>query len=321
MYARNVTLAIALTGMVCVAYAEDTAQPEFIQYAVRMELYRVLEDAWSSFRHGDELAPTRVGTTIRQFADSGQKPLMIGNQKLEIVDDHPVWNGEDNLADPSIMLLSRPSVMARAGVPFEIRIDEPPVEYFRPAGPDKPDLFVHGVSDPLGVKVMMTVSPASSGDVKMGTSIDIRLLAKRVKLQGVSLDVGLPVISQRTMSGEVMMPSGQWFWIAQSAVDQGGLLILLKVSGVARQVTREPDPPQATPDPKGPVAQLLRIQTSPPQWQPWEIYWRDLDSEAQGIGAPDRKKYPRAVPVVAFGPPGAKEVTPPEWFDPAKSVE
>ena len=137
-----------------------------------------------------EQKPLRVGPTVFVDAD-----LALAGVNLKAREGGWTWDGAANPPiGQSIEALANLRVSQSLGESFEIAIvSKKPVEYFQ----KRPDgLFEHKVLDHgAGMTISGTPDGQEPEDIMLrNLTIDVRTVSKRQPIEGVGLDVGLPVI-------------------------------------------------------------------------------------------------------------------------------
>jgi hypothetical protein len=150
-----------------------------------------------------------------------------------------LWNGTPGLPEErGIEVLSEPRLRTEPGQEVVVRAGSR-LQYFEPLGEGR---FAVRVTDPElapGLELRCTARPTQNGRVILDYDLRLVVLAARMRIPGVSLDVGKPILRTRQVAHQVLVDLDRWSVIAsRMAGEDGGdrddvLLFLLRV-GVAR---------------------------------------------------------------------------------------
>jgi hypothetical protein len=153
--------------------------------------------------------------------------------KLKADEDRWTWNGkEEPPKDVGIELLSSPKIASTMGQPVGVTVgSEKPVQYFekRPDG-----LFELKTCDvPYGIRFEATFREgfSDSDGVVCDIEISANLVLKRRPIEGVTLDVGVPITEERKARmplGRSLKP-GRYYGMIFSTDDEGAPAVLIRI--------------------------------------------------------------------------------------------
>jgi len=157
--------------------------------------------------------------------------LTIAGVKFKADENRWTWNGkEDPPKDAGIELLSRPKLASNMGQPLTLWTgSEEPIQYLERL-PD--GLFALKTCDePLGVRLDITIDEGEPGPIVLNLKISASFSSRRLSIEGVTLDVGAPIIDKRAYQTTVSVEPGRYYGLIYPAGSekQGGLLIRMRV--------------------------------------------------------------------------------------------
>ena len=218
----------AFTLLACAPPAvaqDDIDAPPKSVYEVEVRGYRILADVSNQTGEGAEKPSTKVSTTDFEW----------GDLRLHIEGDTLEWNGNPQPPDdPRIELTANPKIKTIEGKKSTLFIGQEGIGYFEPTGTGDPPLFVYKtIEQPVGLKLEVVVSEKSKqGSVYVDLNYSSSAVIRREKLPGISLNVGLPLISTQTIQTRVRPKLNNWMRLGGLEGGQAALLTLLKVSEV-----------------------------------------------------------------------------------------
>ncbi len=164
-----------------------------------------------------------------QAATTNTTGVIGGDEALRTL--FGTWEDNDDLS-----VLSSPSIMCLADQEAVIRVQSE-VQYFERTKDGTFALRRLPEDESAGVRLKTIASNTKDrGQVSVKVNLQINTLRDRKKLPDVSLDVGPPVMQVRSISTQIVIPVGQWMWIAGQQLQdiasgkREHLLLLLKVT-------------------------------------------------------------------------------------------
>ncbi len=118
------------------------------------------------------------------------------------------WIGKDR-PEPgsSIRLLAEPMVAVPVGIPFRVSIgSEVPIQYFVKRSEGAYGLV--STQEKTGIALSGKVKKVDPAEIALDFSVETRFVEKRKPLEGVSLDVGEPIVTGRQVAGSLAMKPG-----------------------------------------------------------------------------------------------------------------
>ncbi len=161
------------------------------------------------------------------------------------------WNGKpEPEAGSGLESLMAPTIRTIANDPAVIRIGQEGVQYFERA---KDGLFdLKTVDDFTGYVFSCTPAPVAPGEVRVKWSVEVHRVKERAPIEGVSLDIGKPVITTESLATEAVLKHRNWTTFLISG-ERDALLVFLRVVEIPQNVNAGefiPDsdgPPQTIP--------------------------------------------------------------------------
>lgn len=207
------------------------------QVLVEFEVYRVEGDISVEAMHSfppDAISEEKAGSTKGSLLLFWGAKLRLGGISLVADATGWLWSGKDLPPQGSgIERVASPKIMVLVGQAFQVEIgSRQPIEYFerRPNG-----LFEFKKSDEeTGLKLSCTVE---EGNLKGCVALrDLRIklasIENRVPIEGVSLDVGQPIVRAQESVFTVGVKLGECQGMLLRSERYGSLLIRLRVSSV-----------------------------------------------------------------------------------------
>ena len=157
--------------------------------------------------------------------------ITAGGVRFRAREDGWTWNGKSE-PPPGISVekIASPRIVAAAGQPFELFIgSEVPIQFFekRPDG-----LFeLKDLKEWTGLKIQATID-SGTGDTVMvkELTVAVRTVGKRMPLEGVSLDVGPPVVAARELVTTLACELDRNYGVLFESEGRGMLLLKIRVS-------------------------------------------------------------------------------------------
>ncbi len=221
-------------------------------FVVTLEVYRAQTDS-------QDKAEFRIGEMTAKSSSQGEAPgpksqarysltfreaqIKVKGLTLLAGPEGWTWNGKPEPPPGSAAEnIAAPTMCALAGQRFEMFIgSELPIQYFekRPDG-----LFeLKELKEWTGIKLGATVEPSGEKEAMIRDfGLQVRVVGARVPLEGVTLDVGPPMVSAHELSTTVKVPLDRYTGIIFGTEEQGFLLLKVKVSAAPTGEKREGGP-------------------------------------------------------------------------------
>lgn len=228
------SLIIAVVCLTVLGIFSAIVSAEQRAFITEAEFYRVRGDIsgrtsladniWSGLFQKKSQAK-KEGFTLFERAE-----LSVADVELKADERSWMWNGQDKLpTGKGIELVSHPRVLSNMGERFAVRIaSEQPIDYLerRPDG-----LFELKRSNvPLGMRFEGRLDEGDSGRlVELNLTIMANFVVKRRPIEGVTLDVGAPIVHTEEYETTVTVKPGRYYGLLLSTEGQGGLIVRLRV--------------------------------------------------------------------------------------------
>lgn len=172
--------------------------------------------------------PSSVFTLRREgaYVFHDKETVLLGKPELR-------WSGKPEPSDPDIHLLAHPTMLLPEGLEGIVTVsDDTPIQYFEPAGSKGDKTFELKTLDvPAGFKTSVIITSLKSvHEASVQLSLDISLVGARLPLDGVSLNVGKPIVTHTPHSDVYHLTLGCWASLIGSTDSNSALLVFVKVS-------------------------------------------------------------------------------------------
>jgi len=229
---KPLTLAVACFALLVASYSVVLAEDS--RYRTQIDVYRIQGDI-----SGDTSLTDNIVAGLEDQILSARKgrfifftlaDLTIAGVKFEADENGWTWNGKPNLPKHHrIQLISGPRVLSGEREVFAFHVgSKQPVQYFERC-PD--GLFQLKSCDvPVGISLEATVEQGESGRVIVR---DLKILAdlilRRRPIQGVTLNVGEPIVEPEEYKTTLSIKPGRYYGIQLLTERHGCLIIRLRV--------------------------------------------------------------------------------------------
>ncbi len=229
---------VARPGMLRAAASPATNQEQVL---IDFDVYRILGNL-----SGETSVTTGLPASIAREQGSVKDPFVLFNLAkltvagIEFRADETAWTWDGKDRPPSgkrVEMISSPRVVVLLNHSFEISIgSQQPVEYFekRPDG-----LFeLKRGNEQTGLSISANVAQGESGKLLLrDLTIRLQSIEKREPIEGVSLDVGRPIVKTQESVATVAVKQGASWGIVLGTEGYGWLLLRLRVQVVCPSET------------------------------------------------------------------------------------
>lgn len=210
--------------------------PDQKQVMVSLEMYRIRGDI-----SGNTSLTENLWQGVRSSPKPGEEPFSfftLADLKVagvELKADEKGWTWDGNSKPPEgakVDQLASPRVLVLMGQSFEISIgSQQPIQYFEKRADGLFELKT--VPEPTGFSFSGKVSEGGNDDLIVA-DLDFGLssIQKRQPIEGVTLDVGLPVIDKQEFSTKLAVKPSQYYGMQLSTQGQGFLILRLRLDAV-----------------------------------------------------------------------------------------
>lgn len=204
------------------------------QVLLEFDLYRVRGDISGQTRVKKDLSVTDLGELLLpwkgQFRHFTLGELMVVGVKLRADDSGWTWDEEELLrSGKKVEMIASPRVLVLLGHSFEFNISsQQPIEYFEKRSDGLFEL--KRLHEHTGLSISGQVTQGGSEEtVVCDLTFRLRSIEKRKPIEGVSLDVGHPIIGVRESKTNIAVKPGRGCGIVLGTEGYGNLLMRLRV--------------------------------------------------------------------------------------------
>lgn len=217
---KNVQLGVALKALLRPLGLDYSVELDFIWISTPEKI--ASESFGFFYRPSSKFTFRQEGAYV--FHD--KETLLLGRPNLS-------WGGRARPSDVDIERLARPSMRLPEGLEGVVEIsDGTPIQYFEAVEAGDENTFVLKTLDvSTGFRASVIVNrtgPVEEASVQL--SLDVSLVGARLPLDGVSLNVGKPMVTRTPHSDVHTIALGRWASLIGSERSDSALLLLIKVS-------------------------------------------------------------------------------------------
>jgi hypothetical protein len=156
--------------------------------------------------------------------------LDLSGMKVQCSEKGWTWNGKDRPEPGSgVRLLAEPTIVVPVGVPFRVSIgSEVPIQYFVRSSEGFYGLV--STQEKTGITVSGKANKVEPATIGLEVSVETRFVEKRKPLEGVSLDVGEPIVTGRQVSFGASLKPGVAQGMLSGSEKHGQLLLRIEAN-------------------------------------------------------------------------------------------
>jgi hypothetical protein len=163
---------------------------------------------------------------------------LIGKVKFSASHEAWTWDGKDiPPSDGPIQLVAAPGIISQVGNAYALSIQSPmPVEYFTKR---EDGLFERHEAKDVFTGLSITAKPEegpSNRIILRDFSIDLSWVSKRKPIEGVTMDVGEPIVDRQLLRTTMSLLPDKYYGIWVRTDHQGMMLFRIKVKRVNMSV-------------------------------------------------------------------------------------
>ncbi|MBU4199196.1 MAG: type II and III secretion system protein [Verrucomicrobia bacterium] len=120
----------------------------------------------------------------------------------------------DLMGYKGVKVLAAPMIAARVGQEAIIRVQSQ-IQYFDPQTNGSFALKTLPEKESPGIRLAATINPTTAGNIAVNVDLQLNTLKERMPIQGVSMDVGLPLIQKRAIKTKIEFRLDQWVLVGR----------------------------------------------------------------------------------------------------------
>jgi hypothetical protein len=227
------TVSILFFFAVSASHAAEPPAPEATKKiaTLQVQLFRVSGDISGTTSLTDNIwegVETSSRFNLFTLAD-----LNVAGVKLKADASEWLWNG-GKVAPPSgsVQTIGQPTITAVMGEPFTIEVSsDTPIEYLEKRADGLFEL--KRLDEKAGFSISATFEPGESSRIVIKDfKISLRSIARRVPIEGVTLDVGRPVVETWEQRTTLAVKPGMDYGMQIASQGYGSLILRFKATEI-----------------------------------------------------------------------------------------